>query len=205
MRARTFSTLAALTCLAVSAPALAQDTKPTTDDLPKAEVIFEAARKAMGGKALQEVKSMMVEGSMTIMGQTMNTTAYWARGAEDANDKTVISQSGGGADGGAGSDGETHWANEPMRGYRLLSDEEWKMQSGFGGGHFTFLSDDIKPNDVFETVGVAEFNGKECYKLKAKDVEGNQFMYFDRKEGLPVGSEAEQLRGSATRRRRNGR
>ncbi len=192
MRLRTLhTTLASLTCLALFAPAMAQETRPASD-MPKAEEIFEAARKAMGGDALKEIDSMMVKGSMSIMGQSMTMTSYWARGKDEAADKVVVSQSGGGASGGAGSDGETHWANEPMRGYRLITEEEWKAQGSMGGGHFMFVTDDRESESTFETIGVEEFGGKQCYKLKSTEGEVEQYVYFDKEEGLPVGTQIEQ-------------
>lgn len=198
MRSRTRSlTLAALTCLAFAGPGLAQETKPATrTDLPKAAKLLENARDAMGGKeAFEKVRSMMTEASMSVQGMDISMVSHWARGeGEDAKDKALlvqtIPQMGKMS---FGSDGETHWANDPFQGYRLLSDEEFGQQGGLAGIQIQLVEED---EDIeMETVDLTEFNGQKCYKVRMKQKEGGdeeQFLFFDSKAGLPVGIEAEQ-------------
>jgi len=157
-------------------------------DLPDADTVLAAGVKAVGGqKAVDNIKTLHVKSTMSMMGMQINMDQAWSRdGGRLITTKMPMGEST------MGTDGTTAWMKTPM-GYALVSEEQAKqMESQTGMFMFmldpkNFAKDDLKS---LEVVGEEEFDGKNCYKLHyiGDDDDKEGFVFFDKDSGLPVGS-----------------
>lgn len=86
-----------------------------------------------------------------------------------------------------GYDGTTAWAIQPMQGAAVMTGDQaaqFKQQADF----FADFPDVAKYSSI-ETVGLEDFEGRKCYKVKLvkADGSGEAMQYFDAETGLSAG------------------
>jgi zinc protease len=182
----------ALAFCAFVLPARAADEKPADPKtpLPSASEILERFGKAVGGQAaFMKHNSQHARGSVEMPAQKLKGTmeVFAAR-----PNKLVLKVSIPGiGETATGYDGKVAWANNPLLGPMLLegkSRDQIATQADFDQA--LHHPDHYKTKTV---LGVEQFNGEECYKLKLVHRSGFESTeYFSVKTGLQRGFEATQ-------------
>lgn len=168
-------------------PAPAKPSIEPRKDLPAGKDIIEKHLKAIGGKeAVLKHKSKTVKGtvSMPQMGGDMQMEIY---GAEPNKmfQRVVMGQMG---EMTAGFDGTVAWSLS-MMGPSIMEGEQadaLKKQAEF---HDEVR--DLKKYKSVDTVDLADFEGRKCYKLRLVEGEGEKaeetFEFYDAETGLQAG------------------
>jgi hypothetical protein len=211
------TTLCAAMTFAMHAGAAPQDAKPTTPpttppaatpaepttkkDLPPAQDILKKTVTALGGRrAIDKIESSTTVAEMESPMGMVAIETHWAK-----PDRMLIKQSMSGMEFSLGYDGKVGWMMNPMtQAYELLDDDQLDQMRGQAAIHMT-LANLEKEFKWIETVDVAEFDGRECYKLRvrreAQDAakeetkeivdEEKTHLYLDSKSFLFAGMESE--------------
>ena len=190
LRAPLFSVGLALFC-ALGGPARGADEKAAAKKpLPSAKEIMERYGKAVGGnEAFMKHKSQHAKGSVEMTAQKLKgTMEVFAARPNKLVLKVTIPGIGETA---TGFDGTVAWANNPLLGPMLL---EGKQKDQIATqADFDHALHDPAHYKTMEVLGVQEFNGEECYKLKLVHRTGFESTeYFSIKTGLQTGFEATQ-------------
>ena len=167
-----------LVLLIAAAPCLAEDT------LPKAADLIDKCIDALGGRAaLQKLHNRVAKGTFEVPAQQIKGTVT-SYEAERNKTYTRIEIPGIGLIEN-GCDGHVHWENNVMVGPRIIEGEEAALaerQSTFNGILYW-----PKLYKSAETTGVAEVDGKPCYKVVMTPSEGApETWYFDKESHLQV-------------------
>ena len=154
--------------------------------LPDGKAIVSKHLAAIGGReAMEKHSSVHMTGtfSMSAMGIEGPIHLYRAKPAMFVQQITL------GAMGEVtqGFDGTTAWAVNPMMGPTVMSgDQATQMKS-----QADFFSDypDFSKYTTVETVGLEDFEGRKCYKVKLvkADGSGEAMQFFDAETGLAAG------------------
>jgi hypothetical protein len=154
--------------------------------LPTAKALMDKHDAAIGGRAaLAKYSSMKQTGSMNIpaAGLDASIEIYKQRDGKFLQKITIgpigeIAQ---------GYDGTTAWGMQPQVGALVLEGEqarEMKSQGDFFGNFH-----DMANYKSAETVELADFDGRKCYKVKLSRVAGGEgFEFFDAATGLTAGA-----------------
>lgn len=154
--------------------------------LPDGKEVIAKHIAAMGGRdAMNKHTSLHMAGtfSMAAMGIEGALKLYRAKPAMYLQQITLGSF----GEMMSGFDGTTAWSINPMAGASVLSGSQAsqvKQQADF----FSDFPDVAKYTSV-ETVGVEEFEGRKCYKVKLvrADGTGEAMQFFDAETGLAAG------------------
>ena len=154
------------------------------DDLPKAETILDRYVEVTGGKAAYgKLHSEITTGTMEMgaMGIKGKLTAYRA---EPAKVYTEIEIAGFGKML-EGYDGTVAWSSSALQGGAHIKEGDEKAQAVHTA---QFHSEDWKNlYKKVETLGVAQVDGKDCYKVQVTPQEGGPMtQFFDKESGLMV-------------------
>jgi hypothetical protein len=162
--------------------ARAQD-KP---DLPPAKDLVAKHVEAVGGKAaILKHKSSHSKGKFSLPAQGVDgNLEVHAAAPNKLAVKVAIDAFG---EFTQGFDGKVGWSNNPMTGAQLVEGkqlDDMKERAEFHGE-----TKDEERYKSMETVGVEQFEGQECYKVKlVRKSGGEQTRYYDKKTGLLVGT-----------------
>ena len=184
------ATLATVCTLTVNSRAADEKEPAAKKPLPSAKEILERYGKAVGGdEAFMKHKSQHAKGTVEMPAQKIKGTmeVFAAR-----PNKILLKVSMPGlGETATGFDGKVAWASNPLLGPMLLegkSKEQIATQADFD--HALHDPDHYKSMEV---VGVEQFNGEECYKLKLLHRTGFESTeYFSVKTGLQRGFTATQ-------------
>ncbi len=175
-----FATAALLTLAVAPSPLMAQAA------LPSAQSLMEKHDAAIGGRAaLAKYSSVRQVGSMNIPAAGLDATIeiFKEKSGKFLQKITIgpigeITQ---------GFDGTTAWGMQPQVGALVLEGEqarEMKSQGDFFGNFH-----DMANYKSAETVELADFEGRKCYKVKLSRVAGGEgFEFFDAATGLTSGA-----------------
>ena len=180
VRGSTSALMAAALLALVAAPRVA-----AAQALPSAKELMDRHDAAVGGRAaLDKHSSIRRVGSMNIAAMGMQGQV------EMMQDKTgryiQKIQLGPVGDVQQGFDGKTAWVVQPGMGPMLLDGDQAKeMQKQ---GDFFGSLHDASNYASAETVELADFEGRKCYKVKlVRKVGGEGYEYFDAATGLTAG------------------
>ncbi|HEX9367209.1 MAG TPA: hypothetical protein VF921_11305 [Vicinamibacterales bacterium] len=179
------ATLAALLVapLYAQAPAKAE----TASELPDAREIINRHVKAIGGRdAVLAHKSMHATGTLSIPSQGMSgpMEIFGAANPDRVLVKTTVTGIGEIAEGFDGSHG---WSMSPMTGPMLKVGKELS-QTKLDADFYSELRDPQKYPYV-KTVEKTAFDGRPCYKVSIKRIDGvEDFDFYDVATGLRAGS-----------------
>lgn len=184
-----FLRVAAMAALLL-APLYAQapaKTETTTSELPDAREIINRHIKAIGGReAILAHKSMHAVGMLSVPAQGLGGPVEIFHAAEPNRMRMKFTVSGIG-DIAEGFDGSHGWSMSPMTGPMLKVGKELtqaKLDSDF-------YSDLRDPKTYLEvkTVEKTTFDGRPCYKVSLKRIDGvADFDFYDVATGLRAGS-----------------
>lgn len=183
---------AALAFLSTSIGAQAQADKPaasksdSSDKLPPAREVIDRFIEVMGGKeAFRKVESQQAKGKFEMAAQGIKGDLEVF--AKRPNKLLVKINIPGIGDVTTGFDGKVGWALNAATGPILMDGkqlEQMRDQADFDS--VLHEEEDFKS---METVAKAEFEGKECYKLKLVKKSGQEMTeFYDVKNGLLAGS-----------------
>ena len=179
------ATMAALLLAPLYAQAPAKT--ETTSALPAAREIINRHIKAIGGReAILARKSLHAVGTITIPGQSLTGPVELFHAASPNRTHMKISVSGIG-DIAEGFDGSHAWSVSPMTGPMLKVGKELtqaKLDADFYGD-----LRDPKSYPEVTTVEKTTFDGRPCYKVSLKRIDGvSDFDFYDVATGLRAGS-----------------
>lgn len=156
-------------------------------DLPAGKDIIEKHLKAIGGKeAVLKHTSKTVKGtvSMPQMGGDMEMEIYGAA-PNKMFQRVVMGQMG---EMTAGFDGTVAWSVS-MMGPTIMEDEQAEALKKQAEFHDEIR--DLKKYKTVDTVDLADFEGRKCYKLRLVEGEGEKaeesFEFYDAETGLQAG------------------
>jgi hypothetical protein len=180
------ATMAAL----LSAPLYAQapaKTQTTTSELPDAREIINRHVKAVGGReAILARKSVHAVGTLSVPAQGLSGPIELFQAAEPNRMHMKSSVSGIG-DIAEGFDGSHGWLMSPMTGPMLKVGKEL-TQAKFDADFYSDLRDPKTYLEV-KTVEKTTFDGRPCYKVSLKRIDGvADFDFYDVATGLRAGS-----------------
>lgn len=168
-----------------------QDNKPSAQqnqgDLPSLDKVFENAVESVGGKdKLEQIKSVHTVLTMTVMGTDIKMENKWGReGGRFSSNESPFGNSE------MGSDGKVAWMKMPGDRYVLLDEQQADQLDSQASMHMNLLDPELMREDMeeMEVVAQEEFDGKAAYKVRfdPKESEGSGFMYFDMRDGRPLG------------------
>lgn len=179
------ATMAALLLAPLYAQAPAKT--ETTSELPDAREIINRHIKAVGGReAILERKSLHAVGTLSIPAQGLGgpMEIFHATGPDRTHMKFTVSGIGDIAEGFDGSHG---WSMSPMTGPMLKVGKELS-QAKFDADFYSDLRDPKSYLEV-KTVEKTAFDGRPCYKVSLKRIDGvSDFDFYDVATGLRAGS-----------------
>jgi hypothetical protein len=159
----------------------------TASGLPDAREIINRHIKAVGGReAILAHKSMHATGTLSVPAQGMSgpMEIFGAANPDRVIVKTTVAGIGEIAEGFDGSHG---WSTSPMTGPMLKVGKEL-TQAKLDADFFSELRDPQKYPDV-KTVEKTTFDGRPCYKVSVKRIDGvEDFDFYDVATGLRAGS-----------------
>jgi len=185
------ATLAALlsTSLFAQAPATAPAKAPAKaaakGALPAARTLVDRHVKAIGGRAaILAHSSMHATGTLSMAGSGISgPIEVYGLAPDRVLVKASITGIGDIAD---GYDGEHAWSVNPMTGPTLKTGKEFE-QTKLDADFYSELRDPAKY--TLTTIGRETFDGRECYKVSVKRVDGSEdFDFYDAATGLRAGS-----------------
>ena len=175
---------------AASTAVQAQDEAPakaTAKELPTAKKIFEDYNAAVGPKDFfKTCTSMELTGTMGIPAMGMEGPMTMYKSAPDKM-KMVIKLPGFGETM-QGFDGTTGWSMDPSRGPSLMTGEMlemFKQEANFQAEVPEIL---MKNYDSITVVGIADFNGQQCYELKMVKGKQESTRFYNVKTHLMEGA-----------------
>lgn len=179
------ATMAALLLAPLYAQAPAKTETPSA--LPEAREIINRHVKAIGGReALLARKSMHAVGTLSIPAQSLGgpVEVFHAAGPNRTHMKFSVSGIGDIAEGFDGSHG---WSLSPMTGPMLKVGKEL-AQAKLDADFYSDLRDAKSYLEV-KTVEKTTFDGRPCYKVSLKRIDGvSDFDFYDVATGLRAGS-----------------
>jgi hypothetical protein len=157
-------------------------------ELPAAEDLFAKQTEALGGKALEGVKTMAVEFTFDMPAMGLSTTGESLVQVPDKSFSMISLAGVGTADFEAGVNGAIAWQNNPQMGLRILEGNERRM---------AMRSTSLDPFagwtrywDKAETVAEETVDGVACYKVVLTPPDGTPLAaWFDKETGLLVQEE----------------
>jgi hypothetical protein len=157
---------------------------PASTNLPTARAVIDRYVKVAGGKeAFEKVNSILLKGRTEVGGKELGGEMTLATAKPN---KLVLTVSLAGIAIRSGFDGTNGWQINPLTGPSIMQDAElrdMKRQSDF----FAILHED-KNYRSMTNLGVAAFEGEDCYKIKLIDTEGTESIeYYSVKTGLQTG------------------
>lgn len=168
-----------------------QNNKPSAQqnqgDLPSLDTVFEKAVESVGGKdKLGQIKSVHTVLTMSVMGRNITMENKWGRdGGRFSSNESPFGNSE------MGSDGKVAWMKMPGDRYVLLDEQQADQLDSQASMHMNLLNPELMREDMeeMEVVAQEEFDGKAAYKVRfdPKESEGSGFMYFDVRNGRPLG------------------
>jgi len=185
------ATLAALlsTSLFAQAPATAPAKAPAKaaakGALPAARTLVDRHVKAIGGRAaILAHSSMHATGTLSMAGSGISgPIEVYGLAPDRVLVKASITGIGDIAD---GYDGAHAWSVNPMTGPTLKTGKEFE-QTKLDADFYSELRDPAKY--TLTTIGRETFDGRECYKVSVKRVDGSEdFDFYDAATGLRAGS-----------------
>ncbi|HVD91589.1 MAG TPA: hypothetical protein VNC21_04885 [Vicinamibacterales bacterium] len=160
---------------------------PTADTLPDAREIINRHIQAVGGReAILAHKSMHALGTLSVPASGIGgpVEIFGATGPDRVVVKTTVTGIGDIAEGFDGSHG---WSMSPMTGPMLKVGKEL-TQSRLDADFYSDLRDP-KNYPVAKTLEKTDFEGRPCYKVSIKRVDGTEdFDFYDVATGLRAGS-----------------
>ena len=179
------ATMAALLLAPLYAQAPAKT--ETTSALPDAREIINRHIKAIGGRdAILARKSMHAVGTLSIPAQSLGGPVEVFHAASPNRTHMKFSVSGIG-DIAEGFDGSHGWSVSPMTGPMLKVGKEL-TQAKFDADFYSDLRD-AKSYVEVKTVEKTTFDGRPCYKVSLKRIDGvSDFDFYDVATGLRAGS-----------------
>lgn len=164
--------------------------KTANENLPTAEEILNRFGKEIGGvDTFAEKKSQHAKGAVEMPGQ--NISGKMEIFATRPNKMIIKMDMAGVGQITTGFDGKVGWMSSPLTGPMLLPEksvEQMAAQADFD--HALHRPEDYKSMEV---LGVEEFAGEPCYKLKLVHRTGFETTeYFSKKSGLQKGFESNQ-------------
>ena len=183
------SPIAAFAQTEQATPAPASKEKPSAA-LPAAKEIIAKYVKAMGGRdAILKYTSTHVKGQYEVPAQGLKGTLE-VFGAKPDKLKVKVELPGLGQVL-SGHDGRVGWSIDPALGPMIMEGKRLNQLQN-EANYYSILHDE-KEFKSMETVEVAQFEGKECYKLKLVRQSGDEATeFYDSKSGLLVGIVASQ-------------
>ncbi|OAB63573.1 hypothetical protein AY599_11410 [Leptolyngbya valderiana BDU 20041] len=191
------TSLALCLLLAAGAPALAQNSGSISQqatpsakqdsNLPSIDKVLSSAVESIGGREkLEEIKNLHTVMTMSVMGSTITTENKWSReGGRFNSNQSPFGNSE------MGTDGKVAWMKMPGDRYVIMEEEQAKQLDGQASLHMNLLDPKRMREDMetLEVVAQEEFNGNAAYKVRfvPKDNQGSGFMYFDARDGRPLG------------------
>lgn len=179
----------ALTAALLSAPLYAQAPAKigTASELPDAREIINRHIKAIGGReAILAHKSMHATGTLSVPASGI-TGPMEIFGAANPNRVIVKTTIPGIGDIAEGFDGSHAWSMNPMTGAMLKVGKEL-TQTRLDADFYSELRDPQKYPTV-KTVEKTTFDGRPCYKVSIKRIDGiEDFDFYDVATGLRAGS-----------------
>ena len=159
----------------------------TASELPDAREIINRHIKAVGGReAILAHKSMHATGTLSVPAQGMSgpMEVFGAANPDRVIVKTTVAGIGEIAEGFDGSHG---WSMSPMTGPMLKVGKEL-TQTKLDADFYSELRDPQKYPEV-KTVEKTTFDGRPCYKVSIKRIDGvEDFDFYDIATGLRAGS-----------------
>lgn len=179
------ATMAALLLAPLYAQAPAKT--ETTSALPDARAIINRHIEAIGGReALLARKSMHAVGTLSIPAQNLGGPVEVFHAASPNRTHMKFSVSGIG-DIAEGFDGSHGWSMSPMTGPMLKVGKEL-TQSKLDADFYSDLRDPKSYVEI-KTVEKTTFDGRPCYKVSLKRIDGvSDFDFYDVATGLRAGS-----------------
>jgi hypothetical protein len=170
--------------LYAQAPAVAKKA-PVAAELPDARTIVDRHIKAVGGRAaILAHKSMHATGRLTVSASGISGPVE-IFGAAPARVLVRTSVQGIGEIVDA-YDGTHAWSINPMTGPTLKTGKEFE-QTKLDADFYSELRDPAKY--TLKTVEKTTFDGRECYKVSVKRIDGSEdFDFYDVSTGLRAGS-----------------
>lgn len=180
------ATMAALLLAPLYAQAPAK-TETTTSELPDAREIINRHIKAIGGReAILARKSMHAVGTLSVPAQSLGGPVEIFHAAAPNRMRMKFTVSGIG-DIAEGFDGSHGWSMSPMTGPMLKVGKEL-TQAKFDTDFYSDLRDPKTYPEV-KTVEKTTFDGRPCYKVSLKRIDGvADFDFYDVATGLRAGS-----------------
>lgn len=138
-----------------------------------AEEIMDKAAEAVGGKQAEEIKSMVVNGTITLPGGITGKVEVSSKGSDNLFVKTLIKAPGMTMEATQGCSGGDCYSKDPNFGLRLLEGQEKEMT--------------LTQNDFKNIVGWRDFYAKTEYKGEG-EVNGRKThkVYLETKEGMKM-------------------
>ena len=163
-------------CLALAGPALAAE-------LPPVEEIFAKHTAAVGGDAIDEVKTIALEFTFSMAEMGLDTTGEAYMEVPDKSYTLVSLAAMGAGDFEDGTSGSVAWQNNPQMGYRLLDGIEKTMS--LQRARLAPFKDWQDFWAKAETVGEEMVGEDASYKVVLTHADGGTInVYFDKEEGL---------------------
>jgi len=152
--------------------------------LPDAKELMEKHNAAIGGRAtLDKHTSMHMTATMSIAAMGMEATMEVFRAKPDKYvQKIVIGPVGEIA---SGYDGKVAWSANPMAGAQLVEGEA--LEAARNNGDFFANFQNPAAYAKAETVELADFEGRKCYKVKVTRGTRDGVEYFDAATGMLAG------------------
>jgi len=187
-----FSRSAALAVLLVAplyaqAPAPAAKPQPAAAELPDGRDVVNRHLKEIGGRdAVLSHKSMQVKGMLSVPASGIKGPVEISAAANP--DRVIVKTSVQGiGDIMEGFDGSHGWTVSPMTGPMLKVDKEL-TQAKLDADFYSELRDPKKYVSV-KTVEKATFEGRPCFKVQLRRIDGTEdFDFYDAATGLRAGS-----------------
>jgi hypothetical protein len=176
--------MAALALAAFGALASAQ----APDKLPSARELMEKHDAAIGGRAaLDKHTSMHQVGTLAIAAMSVDAPMDVYKAKPGKFLQKIVVQ--GTVEVSTGFDGKTAWAIQPGQGPIIL-DGAMADQVKYNADFFASFHDMSRYKSA-ETVGLVDFEGRKCYKVKIERAQGGEGVeYFDAATGLQAGSQS---------------
>ena len=153
-----------------------------------AEEIMDKSADAMGGSAAKEVTTMVMAGSMTMMGTIKGDLLIYSKEGGKVYTQTTINAPGMKMEVVQGCDGTDCYSVDPNFGKRLLEGQEKEMM--MLNNDFQAMTDWRKTYTKYEYKGEGEFNGKKTHKVYLESDAGMKLTQeIDAETWLPVRGE----------------
>ncbi|MEQ8316825.1 MAG: hypothetical protein RIE77_13200 [Phycisphaerales bacterium] len=191
------TSLALCVLLVAGAPTLAQNSgnaegrataaAQQDGDLPSIDKVFADAVESVGGRdKIDQIKSLHTVISMSVMGTTITAVSKWSHegGRFNSNESPFGNSE-------MGTDGKVAWMKMDEDRYVILEEGQARELDEQASRHINLLDPKrMRPEmEKLEVVARERFGETEAYKVlfEPKDGEDGGFMYFDVRDGRPLG------------------